>query len=303
MITGIKDSKKITGETGFTLLEALVALGLLGVVMTMVVGHVISIHEGYHTDVVRTRINSNLRSAMDMIAMNIRQAGENLQSSFPAVLLEDGGPGNPDILRLRRNRISEVLALCQNLNSGESVLPVSRDDNSVAQCVNSNVQSSYDAFEKVRIEDGGISRVFIYDRSSKKGEFLDYTGATLTGDVYYLSTGATTTNYPALTTAIYLLEEYRFSLDTADDTLLLHINGEMDSSFSVAFELIEFDINLEMDDGVEMTALAADHPAYDWKNLRHVEVSLRGESERKGVSYDSAISASYFPRNVLSYDG
>src|SRR5690606_14236408 len=91
------------GESGFTLIEAIVAMGLMGVVMTMVVGHVLSIHEGYHTDVVRTRINSNLRSAMDMVAMNIRQAGENLQSSFPALVLEDGGADNPDTLILRRN--------------------------------------------------------------------------------------------------------------------------------------------------------------------------------------------------------
>src|SRR5690606_49337 len=101
----MKTCRRTATEGGFTLLEVLVSMSLTGILMAMVIGSVLLFQGGYATDVVRTRVNSNLRSAMDILSMNIRQAGENLQASFPAVIVEDGEGGAPDVLRVRRSLI------------------------------------------------------------------------------------------------------------------------------------------------------------------------------------------------------
>ncbi|MCI5064795.1 prepilin-type N-terminal cleavage/methylation domain-containing protein, partial [bacterium] len=160
-----------TLEQGFTLLEALVSLSLTSVIMAISVGHVFMLHDGYHNDMARTQINGNLRSALDVMSMNIRQAGENLQSSFPAVILENGASGAPDVLKLRRSRILDVLALCENVSTGATSLPISRDNNSVSGCVTDNVTSTYDAFEAIRTADGGTTRIFLFDLTTRQGEF------------------------------------------------------------------------------------------------------------------------------------
>jgi len=290
-------------EHGFTIMEALVSLALTSVIMTLTVGHVFMLHDGYHNDMIRTQINGNLRSGLDMMSMNIRQAGENLQSSFPAVVLENGASGAPDVLKLRRNRILEVLALCQDVSTGATSLPVSRNDNSVSQCVNANVLSSYNAFEAVRTEDGGISRIFIFDLTTREGEFLDYTEESSFGNVYSLSTSAVTADYSALNTAIYVLEEYLFEVDTANNFLTLEFEGNAAVQNTVAFDVTDFQVLLTMDDDVQVSELLVGDATYDWKNIKLVQVTLSGERERKGTTYSTSLSAKYFPRNVLSYDG
>lgn len=292
-----------SSQSGFTLLEAIVAMGLMSVVVSLAVGQALMLHDTYHNDMVRTQINGNLRSAMDVISMNIRQTGENLQSSFPALELEDGTGGNSDVLYLRRNRLTDVLALCDAVSTGATSLPVSRADLSVSQCVNANIVNSYNAFENIRNEDGGISRIYIYDTAAQVGEFLDYSAGSFASDVYYLLTSDVTNDYPALTTAIYVVEEFSFAVDSATNLFTIAFDGDYSTNHTVAFDVNEFQVNLLMDDGTTLTELYPDDPNYDWKNVRQVEVNLSGIDERKGTTYTSSVSARYFPRNVLSYDG
>ncbi|MCB0329669.1 MAG: hypothetical protein KDD70_08395, partial [Bdellovibrionales bacterium] len=228
---------------------------------------------------------------------------ENLQSSFPALVLENGENGAPDVLKLRRNRILEVLALCQDVSIGATTLPVSRNDYSVSGCVNANVLNSYNAFEAVRMEDGGATRVFVFDLTTREGEFLDYTEESSFGNVYSLSTSAVTSNYSALNTAVYLLEEYLFEVDTSSNVLTLEFEGNSAQQNTVAFDVTNFQVVLTMDDDTQITELLDDDATYDWKNLKLVQVTLSGARERKGITYGTSLSANYFPRNVLSYDG
>ncbi|MCB0352208.1 MAG: hypothetical protein KDD64_01750 [Bdellovibrionales bacterium] len=290
-------------HSGFTIMELLVAVSMTSLIMSLLVGTVLFMHDGYHTDMVRTQINGNLRSGLDVLSMNIRQAGENLQSAFPAVVLENGTEGAADVLKLRRNKIKEVLALCQDISAGTTSLPVSRNDLSVSQCVNSNVQGSWEAFQTARNDDGGSTRIFIFDLSSRDGEFLDYTADSFASSVYTLTTSAVSNAYSALTTAIYVLEEYRFAVNLGNNTLTLEFEGDATQDSTVAFDVTDLDVTLLMDDDTEIEELLEDDGTYDWKDIQLVEVTLSGSRERKGIAYSTSLSATYFPRNVLSYDG
>lgn len=283
---------------GFTMLELLVAMSMTGICLAIVIGHTLSIHNSYFEDVMRTRINSNLRSSMDIISMNIRQAGENLQSGFPAVVLEDASGGTSDVLRLRRNLIPEVLTLCAAATAGDTALTVSSTTLTDPECVTGNVNLLFNAFESSR--SGDEIRLYVYNRISGVGEFVDYTGGEMLLGEYTLSVSALSSDYSALTTNVYFIEEYAFAHNPGEQTLELHINGDIETPHPVAFSVSDFLVGIEMSDMSVQTSLNSSS-AYEWKDIRQVQVTLSGQEERKSRTVSSSISAEYFPRNVLSY--
>ena len=63
---------------GFTLTELLVSLSIMGFVSGVALTVALSSHDTFETDQNRTDLNQNLRSGMDLLGNNIRQAGERL---------------------------------------------------------------------------------------------------------------------------------------------------------------------------------------------------------------------------------
>ena len=83
-------------------MELIVSAGIGLGLLAATAGVVMSNRGLFNVDMVRTKLNQNLRSSLDIVGMNVREAGENLPGAFPAVELIDGGAG-PDHLILRRN--------------------------------------------------------------------------------------------------------------------------------------------------------------------------------------------------------
>ena len=54
---------------------------------------------------------------------------------------------------------------------------------------------------------------------------------------------------PAPNTAIYVLEEYLFEVDTANNLLTLELDGDNTVPYTVAFNVNDFQVSLLMDDG------------------------------------------------------
>ena len=94
---------------GYTLIELLVALAVASALLGATLAVAMSSRESYTTDQNRTRTNQNLRAALDLVGIEIRQSGERLPSDFPALEIVDGAEGAPDRLILRRNLLDEVL--------------------------------------------------------------------------------------------------------------------------------------------------------------------------------------------------
>jgi hypothetical protein len=92
-------------------------------------------------------------------------------------------------------------------------------------------------------------------------------------------------------------------VDTTNNLLTLKFEGNAAVQNTVAFDVTDFQVLLTMDDDVQVSELLDDDATYDWKNIKLVQVTLSGERERKGTTYSTSLSANYFPRNVLSYDG
>lgn len=288
---------------GFTLVEILVALSIVSIVMALIIASVFTLRNTYFADIKRTQINGNLRSAMDIISMNVRQAGENLAAAFPAVLLTDGASGAADTLVLRRSPITEILTLCADASIGDTNLVVSSASLSNAECIPSNVSPLHAIFKSALAASENAPRVFIYNSALRVGEFVDYEDGDIDGDGnYFLTVGATTNAYTKLSTSIYIIEEYRFSINAVDTRLELTINQEPDGARPVAFEIVNFQASLDMEDGTTISEFAQ-LSTTDWKDIRQISLQLSGRDTYKGKVISSTITSKFFPRNVLSYEG
>jgi len=290
------------GERGFTLLELLVALFISTTVLGIVVSTVLNLRNTYFTEIKRTQINGNLRSAMDIMSMNVRQSGENLLSAFPAILLEDGESGASDTLTLRRSPITEVLILCADAAAGTNVLQVSSASLSNGECIPANVGPVFTIFTGQLEASSGALRVFLFDNVTKQGEFAEYMSGTLSSGQYSLSVGTLSRSYPQISTSIYVLEEYQFTRDAAADRLELTVNGAPESLAPVAFGVTDFQVTFDLQDGTTVAEFAQSGTT-DWKDVRAIRMTLSGMSEFKGHQVSSTITSTFFPRNVLSYEG
>lgn len=286
-------------ECGFTLLESLVALGLFAIVGGIVASGLVMQSNTYMTDMTRVTVQQNLRGALDILAMNIRQAGEGLDTNFPALILNGG-----TTLKTRRKMVHEVLTLCLPVEAGVGTLYVSDVTSSAVACTPANVVPSMAVWSNYRVLAGGATRLFVYNRGSKEGEFLDYTGdgvvttGALTGD-HYLTVNPVQHDYPISTTNIYILEEYSFTLDPDSKTLRVSLDGVSDEPRDVAYHVDDFHSSIRLKNTVEITDLDYTNST-TWKDIRSVHVSLSGSESWKGKTYSRSLEADYFPRNVLS---
>ncbi|MCB0345318.1 MAG: prepilin-type N-terminal cleavage/methylation domain-containing protein [Bdellovibrionales bacterium] len=289
----------LRSDRGFTLMELLVALMLTGIFMGMAMANIFTVRQAYLEDIVRLRVNSNLRSAMDIVSMNVRQAGENLEGSFPSLLLSDSADDG-DSLVLRRNLISDVLTLCEDVNAGQTRLFVSLSTATEPECIASNVVAAHTEFSDYRSANEDTVRVFVYDRISKEGEFVDFTGnGDIGGTDYYLDVSSLSQDYNAETTSIYMLEEFLFEVESGEETFLLYVDEKFDEPQAVAFSVTDFQVSLQMQNGSTVSELNPDS-SDEWQDIQEVVLRLTGRGSWKGKEVVSTLSASYFPRNVLS---
>ncbi len=280
-------------------MELLVAMFLTAIFMSLAMANIFTIRQAYLEDIVRLRVNSNLRSSMDIISMNVRQAGENLEGSFPSLLLYDSAEDG-DTLVLRRNLLSDVLTLCQDVSEGDTRVFVSIAGASEPECIASNVLSAHQEFANFRNASDDTVRIFLYNRVDKTGEFVDFEGeGDIGGTDYYLDVSSIPDDYVAETTSIYMLEEFMFEVEKGEETLFLYVDRDFDEPQAVAFSVTEFQVSLQMQDGSTLTSLEEDSAA-EWQDLQKVVLTLTGRGTWKEKVVESSLTSSYFPRNVLS---
>lgn len=284
-------------SSGFTIAELLVAsfvsLLMLGMVMTTFLTN----RRLVRYDIDRTIVQQNLRGAMDIIGMNIRLAGENLPSTFPAIEVIDGGAG-PDELILRRNVRDEVVKLCSPVTSGSNDELYFAVPGLVPGCIYSDQMQNYDTWNSYLTDEGGLTKAYIYDPATQTGEFFQFDAVTLGATDMYLTLAGGETwsrDYAVGQTAAYLVEEYHFYLEGG--ILKMIEDGETDSPRRVTFGLSNFQLTVELQDATVLTEFTSTD---DWSEIAAVNVSLAGMGDSAVREGQRSLSASFFPRNVLS---
>lgn len=282
-------------------MEVLVAstMGLL--VTSLILSSSLAVRNVLGRDVARTRLNQNLRGSLDIMGVDIREAGEQLSAQFPAVEIEDGSNGSSDVLTVRRNLRAEVLPLCQQITQNSTVQEIvfASSSSADAGCVPSGQDHNYNVWKNYRVSGGGKVDAFVYDSTTKTGEFFEYAGESRTNQLYKLQrTGATpwTHTYPTTSSAIYLLEEWRYS---RDGELLRVIQNRHDAeALDVAFGVTDFQVTAEMQDGTSSSFFTSSD---SWTQLKAVGVRIVGSDHYAGRTITRTVRGEYCPRNVLSF--
>jgi hypothetical protein len=288
-----------SSASGFTLLELLVTSVLALILGALIVSETVSSKRIFAYDMVRTRIDQNLRSAMDVLASNLRVGGENLPSVFPAFEIVNGSGSDPDELYVRRNLIDEVLSVCQNITAGSTALQIyfAVAAPPSAACTYSGQTHNYNSWRDYRQANGDAVDAYIFDVSTKQGEFFRYSNEGDSGTEYHITrtSGSWQNAYLVNSASIYILEEWRFRLENG--VLQLLENGETTSPKNIASGITQFSVKALMQDGSTKTTLLRTD---DWSEIDSIEVTLAGEDsfERRKVS--RSLTSSFFPRNILS---
>jgi prepilin-type N-terminal cleavage/methylation domain-containing protein len=293
-------NRQIMNEAGFTLLELMITLvaGLLVMVIGFSAMH--TVRGAFLDDLGRISSNQNTRGALDIIGIATREAGENLDAFFPAILLEDDQDNSK--LTIRRNLLDEVLKLCTQIDQGSNNTELYFAIPGTEQgCIRSDQLHNFTAWGSYRMNATKDIRGYIYDASSKQGEFFTYTGETDTGDSLFLQAAPHVWQheYSATSTAIYLLEEWVFQMN--EDVLQIIQNGKTENPLNVADNFDEFKAEVILQDGTSVTEFT---PEDKWTTIQGVRVSIANNpvlTAKNKSSYRSKVSAQFFPRNILSH--
>lgn len=286
-----------SSDRGFSILELLVASTLGFVVTGLALTTSIFTRNTLGRDMVRTRINQNVRGALTILLNDGRIAGENLGPAFPVIEIEDGGAGS-DQLVMRRNLLDEVLPVCTTVTAGAVTNKVDfAIPGNVAGCVYASHTQDFNVWKAYRLAHNNVADAFIYNATTKTGEFFSYNGESDNGSTYSVRTDPTRFNqtYPAGASAVYMLVEWRYRL--LDDTLQVIENRRPQDAFNVAFNLSRFNVQTLLQDGTTHTLYTKDD---SWTGIDRVEVSITGTESFAKQPMNRTLVGRFFPRNILS---
>jgi len=295
-------------SSGFTLLELLVAMSLGLVIIGLGLSTALTSKNIYSLDIVRTRINQDIRGALDFIGSEVRIAGENFPSSFPAIMTVDGGGVNPDQLILRRNLLDESLKVCVDKLSGSAdmTLVFSKVGSSESGCT---YPSAPDEGAAIKFAEWNayrdsqdpkiVDHTYIFNRSTRLGEWFNYSSETDSGTELFIQRqgGGWSNDYTVGTSAVYVMEEWKLLLN--GQTLQLILNNDSANPYNVAFGIEEFQVRALLQDGSSVDTFDSSE---NWKQLRAIEITMEGSESFKGNIIEGNLTAQFFPRNVLSMD-
>lgn len=293
LIRSIASSSK-----GFTLIELLVSSSLGMLLIGLVLASVLANRQLFKQDMVRTRTNENIRGALDILGTDIRLGGESLGSAFPAIILANGSGVSADTLTVRRNLVAEVLPVCTALTAGSNAALRFAIPGTIAGCIYSTQTTSFNSWRSYRQANGNTVDAFIWDSSAKAGEFFKYTTETDGGTYYSITrSGSWSRNYPTASSAAYILEEWKFLSNGGGDELQLIRNQDAANPTTLAFDLDNFQVSILQRDGTTKTAFTTSDV---WTNIKSLTVSITGKQTFLKQTVKRTLSASFFPRNVLS---
>lgn len=288
-----------------TVIELLVASTLSLVLVGMTISAAVANRGAYSHDLARTRLNQNLRGALDLLSTEMRQAGERLPPGFPAVEVRNNASANSDRLIIRRNLLDEVLTVCQNITtgSGSNIMLSSTATGRPPACNYGSQLVNFNAWHTYRLtQPSNRVNAYIYDFTTQYGQWVTISSDTNNGTSMYLTkaSGAWLYPYTSGNTAVYVLREWDFRLSTTPgQTDVLQIIQDQDTAnpLRVAFGVRTFRVVARMQSGTNLETLAVTD---GWTNLRAIQVTLDGTDTYKGRQIATTLTGDLFPRNILS---
>jgi hypothetical protein len=303
----------------------LIALAVTMVVTAGALTLALSSRKLFALDAARMRLNESIRGSRDFLTTDIRQAGERLTRTFPAIEIingEDlpgGQPNDPDQLILRRNLLDTALRSCRDVKNNDRKIYLAELEHAPPTGCQQLPDSDGDGWpdnhqlwHDFRLTNGteidGEMEVpgYIFNPVTGDGEFFVYRKDDYTKGYIETPSGQDWIHeYKKDDEAlVFLLEERRYQLDR--DVMQLVVNQDDASPFNLVDGIENFQLRARFQippppaNPIEPPAQDAFGVGDDWTSLRAIEVTVRGKVPFGEEFIEREWSSEILPRNVLS---
>jgi type II secretory pathway pseudopilin PulG len=307
---------------GLTILELLVGMLLLMIILGVVLTTTISTMGLYRKDQSRIGANRNSRSTLDIVNSDIRQAGERLNSDFPAIQISQDGSGN-SVLTLRRGLLDSPLPVCAPL---PNVLGIYVNANNPAAVPFTGGVSNLPAACSTGTQDlsawiaqiaAGVVSGYVFDTADGRGSHVTLTGTSTSGALLKTQlmqfTGSVSAFDPVKINAaaperdirLYLIEERQYTV--SGGKLMLGVNGKAALAATprvVSFKTVPY---LKGTPPAPPTLAALPFPGVDgtgkpknWKNLAYLDLSMTVTEGSGTNTVQRTLTQRLTPRNTSS---
>lgn len=280
----------------------MVGLAVTGAALTLA----LSGRRIYQTDQNRTSLNQNLRAGLDLLGIDVRQAGERIPADFPAIEIVNGTGGGADTLVLRRNLLDAVLPVCGDITAGSTTAQLVVGDRNPSPPAGCDPVLDQDAdgwpdnlgaWRAYRQAGGGAILAYVYNPVGQYGEYFTYDSEDSANLRLHKGNGDAWANSYGVSEGcrVYVVEQRTFRLNGG--LLQLLMNGDTATPLNLVCDVTGFQARAHMQDGSVLDTLDA---TTSWPGLEALEVTLSGQVTFQGRVLNRSLSARYFPRNVLS---
>lgn len=305
-------STDVAVRRGVTLLELLIAMAVVSLLLAMVIPIVMSNRRTVELDQVRTGVNQTLRAAHDLIAADIRIAGERFNEIGLGILspVELEVVGGSSVLTLRR-ALEVWLPVCDDPLTGSSITVAVVGVITPQRCiVQSTVPSggvdwppSVLAWHTALQPSGGTGTAYIHDRVSGVGQYFEVEIDSALPLQLQCAAGCTwdpSAEYSDDRDGIVgLLDVFEYRVDA--DGVLLRRDAVTGDELRIADGITRFDVTITRDDGAGAAEVLTEFgPGLSWARIRSVDVTLAVELRQGSSVIERDMTVAYFPRNVLS---
>ena len=287
----------------------MIAMIVTSVIAATVLSVTLSSRRLLRKDQQRSQVNQDLRLGLDLLGVDIRQAGERLPADFPALEIVDGASGAPDTLIIRRNLLDQVLPVCKKITKDTSTDQVRiskvtvppdvppKGCGPVADDDADGWPENLEPWRDYRDGNGGVVKAYVFNPVKHWGEFFLFDGdGSNTQYIHKADTGNWLHTYRVNQQCrVYIIQERRYELN--GDVLELVLDEDAGTTQRLLHGVTDFQIQAVMSDGSVTDAL---NVADEWGDLAALKVTLTAESEETGQPMTREVSARFFPRNVLS---
>jgi type IV pilus assembly protein PilW len=263
----------------------------------------------YLMDQARTTLNQNLRGGMEVMAADIRQAGERLPTDplnpnniLPLTII-NGTSGASDEVIMRRNILDAVLPVCMDIHGGSNQDNVKIADSGphpapgcspVPDLNGDGWPDNLEEWRNYRLNNGGSVRIYVYDPVTGDGEFVTYDAEDGSQFKIHKTHGAWQHDYPDNhNPRVYMLEERRYFRN--GNRLRLQLNGSV--NYDVTTDVTDFQAQALMNDGSVLNSVST---GVNWLDVEAIRITLDGQTTVGKESYSGSLSMQLFPRNILS---
>ncbi len=289
---------KINNQHAFTIIELLVCSFISLLITGLLLQTVLANQKLYKLDIVRTSMEQNLKTAMEIIGATVREAGENLPPTFPSVELIQDKNGFSEII-VRRNLLDEILKVCEPIVAGNLTNNIFfAIAGTISGCIYNDNTYNYNAWKQYREDQNGNVFPYIYDPDTSVGEFFSYKSETDGGSSYALVTNNKifSNSYQVGSSAIYMVEEWRFFIK--DGFLVLVENGQVEEK-KIINNVSQFKISIDMNDETTKDSFLPENNDM-WIDIDSIDIKLAVKDKFLDKSFEKTLEGNFYPRNILS---